>query len=670
LKKDSKINPMKNNSSKYIQNQVSWQKRLQYNFDNFMSKGGLSVFLTLLTGFFAAFGVMTVVRYIAEWFFPNKQVEDYWDLPWEIFVQLIGLRDTGDDANFAAKFVGVITIFVGLVLFSSLVAFITQQFESKLQALRKGKSPVVEENHTLILGFNDRIIDLVKELVVANESEADSVIVILSQQDKEDMDDFLRNKLGVMKTTRLVTRNGSITTLSNLNNVGIKVAKSVIILNDAKASDTRHLKTLSDARVIKAILAVVAANGEENLPPIVVELHSEQYRRLAENIVVGAVTTLNEADILARILVQTSRSVGLAAVYLNLVGFEGNEFYFYRPDSDWQSLTFGELPFHFSNGMPLGVRHADGTVVLKPSKDYKLAKDDEVIILAEDDSAIQFAPQPVVQVNNISYADHWQTLERRTERHLIIGWNSKTSIALREYAKYLVKGSHVNLAVEDLTAEVQAEFDEIAQAYPQVKMGMQEVDLNSVEQLVSLKTYEYNSISILAASGENAEEIDAKTLTILLELRQIFRDYTTETGNKVTTELIAEIIDSEETDLVIKAGVKDFLLSNQFVSKILAQVSQEPDVMPIYSNLFSQDGSELYIKPISLYFPNQQIGKVTFADCVLAAQYRKEVCIGVRIGSKSRDKDKNFGIELVPSLHKQFNLTLNDALITLADDET
>lgn len=429
---------------------------------------------------------MTIARYISEWLFPNENLaEDNSEFYWDVFVQLIGLRDTGDNANLATKVVGVITIFIGLVLFSSLVAFITQEFESRLQVLRRGKSPVVEENHTLILGFSDRIIDIIRELVVANESEADAVVVILSQKDKEEMDGFIRNNLGESKTTRVVTRNRLITKLNNLNKVGVKVAKSVIILNDALASDSEELKTLADARVVKAILAVVAANESDSLPPIVVELHSEQYRRLAENIAPGAVTTLNEADILARILVQTSRSLGLATVYLNLVGFEGNEFYFYRPEKGWQSLTFGELPFHFWNGIPIGVRHADLRLTIKPSKNYQLAENDEVIILAEDDSTIQFHPQPVVQPKNFGYGDYRLTVERKPEKHLIIGWNSKTPITLREYAKYLVSGSQVNLVVKDLTSEVQAEFDKIALTYPHIKMDVLQVNLDLVEQLVT-----------------------------------------------------------------------------------------------------------------------------------------------------------------------------------------
>lgn len=70
-----------------------------------MSKGGLSVFLALLSLFFGAFVVMTIARYISEWLFPNENLAgDNSELSWEVFVQLIGLRNTGDNANFATQF--------------------------------------------------------------------------------------------------------------------------------------------------------------------------------------------------------------------------------------------------------------------------------------------------------------------------------------------------------------------------------------------------------------------------------------------------------------------------------------------------------------------------------------------------------------------------------------
>lgn len=92
--------------------------------------------------------------------------------------------------------------------------------------------------------------------------------------------------------------------------------------------------------------------------------------------------------------------------------------------------------------------------------------------------------------------------------------------------------------------------------------------------------------------------------------------------------------------------------------------------MSIYRELFSAEGCELYIKPTWLYFPPERIGKITFADCVLAAQNRNELCLGVKINTRSRDKNKNFGIDLVPRLDKPLNLTFDDQLITLAEDDT
>ncbi|MDY6805281.1 MAG: hypothetical protein SXA11_15940 [Cyanobacteriota bacterium] len=700
------------------QEKFSWQKLLQYKFDNFMSRGGFSIFLALLSAFFASFLLLSGVRGFAEKYFPNDYVENPSDLPWEIFVQLIGLRDTGDDANLAARIVGVITILIGLVLFSSLVAFITQEFEARIELLRKGKSLVLEKNHTLILGFNDRIADIISELVVANESEKDAVIVILSQTDKEEMDDFIRNNLGKLKKTRIVTRNGEITNLKNLDKVGVKVAKTIAILNDAQGSDLEEVKNLADARVVKAILAVVAANEEKeksknkekekenkkerddnkykkrlknkyrylekeedekkdkkkdkDLQPIVAELHSEQYRRLAKSIAPEAVTTLNEAEILGLILVQTSRNIGLATVYLDLVGFENNEFYFYRPEFGWRGLTFGQLLFRFIKSRPIGVRRYNGIVTIKPNFDYKFAEDDELIVLAEDDSTIEFKPEAVAESKAVIHGDRQVFSGGETEKHLIINWNPKAPIALQEYANNLGEGSEVNLVVENLTPEIKDKFAEISNNFPEIQMNAWQMNVNSYEELKGLKPYEYNSISILAGIGRNSEEIDAKTLTILLEHRQIFTEYSLETGRKVETDLIAEIVNSDDTELVLKAGVKDFLLSNKFVSKILAQVSQAPDVMLIYRELFSTDGCEVHLKPIGLYFPQETLmfQDLTFADCVLAAQKRDEICIGLRIDALSQEQEEGFGIELIPRLDSNFNLTKNDALIVIAEDES
>lgn len=91
--------------------------------------------------------------------------------------------------------------------------------------------------------------------------------------------------------------------------------------------------------------------------------------------------------------------------------------------------------------------------------------------------------------------------------------------------------------------------------------------------------------------------------------------------------------------------------------------------MDIYNDLFRAEGSELYLKPVSLYFLPEQLSKVSFGDCVLAAQSRGELCMGLRIVSETTNKEKMFGIRLIPHINTEFELAADDKLIVLAEDE-
>jgi len=602
------------------QNRYSWDERFRYWLDSFMSKGGTSVFLSLLFLFFVAFVVMGTVRFVVFLIFPDETIEDGTFLLWHAFFQIIdsgSLAELDAGSNFPGKLVAIVTIFIGLVLFSSMVAFITQEFENRISTLKKGKSQVLEENHLLIVGFSERVIEIVKELIVANESDS-GVVVIVAEMDKEAMDDYLRDSIQDFKTTKIITRSGSTTSINNLKGVGIKHAHSVVVLNNAKSSDSNEAKELADARVIKTIMAVVAARGEE-APPVIAEIYIERYRLLAETIVQGKVTTMNEADILARMLVQTSRNKGLAMVYADLVGFEGNEFYFFKPDEGWNGVNFGELQFHFMESVPLGLKLPTGEILLNPPREYILKEEDEIVVLAEDDSTINFSSEKVFEPKVHPYSNQRKVISE--EHHLIVGWNNKAPIVLSEYAGYMAPGSSVDLLIEaNADPEIRKDFGKIASQFPDVQMNFNKIDFQSEEELDNLGLPGYTTVSILAGSGDESEEIDARTIMRLLQIRNIFKEAENSSGVPTETKLISEIVNSENTELIVQVGVKDFLISNQFVSRIFAQVALEKDVMHVYDDLFHKEGSEIYIKPIDLYFEQPEGLNVTFADCVLAAE--------------------------------------------------
>ena len=86
-------------------------------------------------------------------------------------------------------------------------------------------------------------------------------------------------------------------------------------------------------------------------------------------------------------------------------------------------------------------------------------------------------------------------------------------------------------------------------------------------------------------------------------------------------------------------------------------------------DLFEEDGSEIYLKPASLYFESFP-AEVTFGDMMGIAQKRNEVCIGVKIKVLEADIRKNFGVKLIPPKDKGYTLKPDDSLIVLAEDDT
>ena len=643
---------------------VGLRGRLKYSFDNFMSRGGFSVFLALMCLFVGAIVIVAIFRFVANLIAPQDVTASLQDQWWLSFLQIADGGSVAEDtgSNAVNRGVGVVALFLGMVLFSSLVAFITSQFEAMLSDLRKGRSDVVEEGHTLILGFGDRVLEIIRELVIANESERDAAVVVLAEREKDEMDDFFRDRIEALKTTRLVTRSGSTSSVHLLRRVAIGGAKSVVILNDAPEDATHEVKALADARVLKTILAVISCTGEDAMPPIVAELHLPAKQDLARRIS-DRVAIIDEHSILAKLMVQTSRISGLAQVYDHVVGFDGNEFYFHRPEGGFGDLTYGELVFHYPTCCVMGLRTPDGRIAVNPDPAARVGDGDEAILLAEDDSAISFSPERVRA--SAPAAAPAGPVPKEIERQLLVGWSQKAPIVIDEYSKYLVAGSRIDVVVAAPDAAIEAAFAEVSARHPKIAARLVTADVGDPGVLTTLAPEHYDNVIILSGEGGEAELLDSDTIAVLLAFRQHFRAL----GDAVKTQLITEVADSENIDVIREAGVRDFLISNQFVSKIYAQVSENQAVLQVYEELFCEEGSEVYLKPARLFLPDLP-RRVSFADVCAAALARKETCLGVRILAEENDAAKGYGIRLNPAKADAFALGPDDCLITLAEDET
>ncbi|MEM7411973.1 MAG: hypothetical protein AAF430_17220 [Myxococcota bacterium] len=647
------------------------RQRLRYRFDTFMAKGGSSSFKALLVAFLGGFALIGLARGAFQWMSPEAGLQygelDFWGNLYISFLQLTDPGNMAQDIQSAPgyKAFAVVAGMTGVILLSALIAFITTSLDQKLDELKRGHSKVIEADHTLILGWNEqRIVEVLRELTLANESEKDACVVILADRDKEEMDDVLRLRVPDTKTTRVVTRSGAVSTVANLDLVSIETSKSAIILGLCDDNASAAEKAASDAMVIQTTLATTAKAPQDEDFSIVAEIFNPTHREIVEASFGEQVVTVNTSDILAKLLVQTSRSVGLSTVYNELLSFDGCEMYFH--EDDWGGSRFGDLAYHFPDGVPMGIRGGDGEIQMNPSRDHVLADDDEILIVAEDDSTIELRGKPVAQPRDLPLAGG--RLSQEVERELILGWNRKAPIILREFADYVREGSHVDVM---LTSPTEGEREAIAALDAELdtlSLSLVEADCMSREALLAQRPFEYDNIIILAGSDEarvDIAQVDSENIVTLLLLRSIFAEFPEQSG---CTKLITEVLDSQNHALVARAGVKDVIISNKLVSMIMAQISESRDIKRVYDDLFQEDGSEIYLKPASLYF-EELPRKVTFADMIEMAGKRDEVCIGVKIKAYESDSERNNGVKLIPEKKKLYSLRPEDCLIVLAEDE-
>ena len=340
--------------------------------------------------------------------------------------------------------------------------------------------------------------------------------------------------------------------------------------------------------------------------------------------------------------------------------------YFY--DAEWGNATFGEIAYRFPDGVPIGIRNADGDIFMNPECGRRLEPTDEVLIIAEYDFTIVVLYEAFAV--SAEYPLSGVRLQQRVERELMVGWSFKSPAIIREFSDYIIAGSCIHVLLKRPTEQQIAQIRALEAEREGVEVSLLTKDCLSIDDLMSIKPFEYDNIIILAGnvSGEahvDAARVDSENIVALLLLRRIFSQYPMESQD---TKLITEVLDSQNDALVAKAGVQDVIISNRLVSMIMAQIAESRDIEKVYDDIFQEDGLERYRKPTSLYFDSFPV-EVRFADMMAIARQREEICIGVKIKALEPDKERNNGVTMIPEKNTVFQLQRNDCLVVLAEDE-
>jgi len=625
---------------------VSFLAKLKYNFDNSIARSGIFVVYVLLAMIvFSALIVLIKYSLYALPFvsnagpLPGMSFETFWGS----FATILG---RGTEATWADRIVAFCYWVITVALTGSVTGFIVGAIQRTFERLRKGKSPIIDNGHTLILGWSNRVFPILKELAVANENVRKPKVVIFSDKTRDFMEDEIESRAGDLGKLKVITRTGDVTNPEDLKRSNVSEAKSIIILDEDAAGD---------ANIVSTVLAVKAVNANP-LIKIVAELddaHTAEALNVSTN---GQVLAVRSHDVIARVTAQASRRPGLAAVILDLLDFDGDEIYFAEVPA-LSGKTYSEALLAFNNASVIGLVDANGKTHINPALGMQLEDSTKIIAIAEDDDKVVYTGvredlgnQKVITVDK----------KAPTAEHLlIIGWSAMGRSVLNELAGFLPKGSTVHIVYQSRWVAA-SEFESLDFGDIKVTHSATSGDIHDL--IEAAKDKKYNEVIVLGYRNAISEaEADAQTMLTMLQMNQLF---ITDGNGVEQTRLVAEIIDSRKAELARVAAVDDMVVSDSLAALLIAQISENPALAPVFEDLFDADGATLNVRAIEEYVP---LGKaIDYAELVAIARGHGESAIGYRRVANAT-KDGSTGVELNPAKTTSYTPVAGDALVVIGD---
>lgn len=622
--------------------------RLRYRFDNTMSAGSgalirwLAILSLIVTALVA--GIATVFEITEENESPN-----FVQIFWKSLMRTLDAGNLSNDEAWGARLLMLLMTVIGIFVVSILIGILTSGIEAKLEQLRKGRSFVVEKDHTLILGWSSKVFSIVSELIVANANRANAVIVILADKDKVEMEEELQLKIGDFRNTRVICRSGLAIDMDHLNIVNPNQARSIIILSPEDE--------FADAHVIKAILALVNnPRRKKDAYHIVAEIEDTDNVPVAQMVGKDELCLLTSDDLISRITVQTCRHSGLSVVYSELLDFDGVEIYF-QNEPGLVGKSYREAVLAYEDSAIIGLRKSTGLAMLNPPPESKVESGDSVIAISEDDDTVRLSGKSDFGIRDAAIVKG-SPVPRRREKTLILGWNDKAPAIITNLDDYVAGGSEV-LVMANTDAH-REEIDRLAKGLKNQKVLFRKGDTTDRDTLEDLDVFDFASVVILCYSDMAVQEADSLTLITLLHLRDMIDKH----GKSFN--IVSEMLDIRNRELATVTRVNDFIVSDKLTSLMLAQLSENRELKAVYDDLFDEEGNEIYIKPVTNYVKTGE--PVNFYTVAESALRMKESAFGYRLHQHESDPSRAYGIVVNPKKSDTVTFGPDDKIIVVSED--
>jgi ion channel POLLUX/CASTOR len=587
----------------------SFRARLRYRFDNAMSRG-IGIIILWLAGI--TVGLVFVAALVLTVFgvgINEDKTPSLLERFWQSLLRILDPGTFSGDAGWPLRVTMLLVTLLGVLIGGSLIGLIVAAVDNKVEQLRRGRSVVVERGHTLILGWSPRVFTLISEIVEANANQHRSCIVVLASEEKPEMEEAIRERVGDTKSTSIVCRTGDPSSPQDLLIANADEARSIVVL--AAGEDG-----IADAEAVKAVLAVMSSESRRAGPAVVAELNDAETARALREASQGSVVTVQAADVIARVTAQACRQSGLSLVWRDLLDFSGDEIYF-QSERELEGRTYGDVLLAYDTSTVIGRRAADGSIAVNPRMQTVFESGDHVIAISADDDTVvvtgfvdEDAPDVVLSPPRSD----------RPDRLLVVGWSHLGPVVLRELDQFAPDGSTVDVLVDPDLVD-RGELVDL----DRLRMTYQSTGGNLDELSAQVRARPFDKVIILGyRSGLSPAEADARSLLTLLILQQAL--VASSPGQR--PRIVTELLDARDVDLARATGADDFVVSDELSSLMLAQLAERADLEDVFSDLFDVEGSAIALQPAEWYVASES---VPFRRIVAAARARGETAIGYRI---------------------------------------
>jgi ion channel POLLUX/CASTOR len=520
------------------------------------------------------------------------------------------------------RVLGALATWIGVFLVQFMTGFVTAKLTARLDRISSGHSPAVEHDHVLVLGFDSKTPLIARELA---RSHQPVVLVVLADEDVRRMDAMLAAARRIPHNRlRIETRAGDPRDELSLLRVGADRAGAIVVLAPDGLDDAQAMRW-----TFSTLLAVRRVAGSDFRGHVVVESrHLEsQYLFSAAAEAPASMPDLKPLrliqiagdDMVARVLAQSIRQLGVYFVLRELLSFRGCELYFEPVPDQLAGKSFDEVHAKVHGAMVVGLRARGAVPQLNPRGDVRLERGDHLIVLEEDrdtflvDGALEL-PEPRLGADEIVHKDPLSVV--------VLGENRALPEFLAELDGVLSPGSEVTVFARTGAAEA-----ELVVPTRNIRITREGRDPVQVARELGPALLGADVVVVLGVSAACDVDADAAALETLMTLRHAERLR----GVRVP-RLLTELSDFATASHVM-ATSDDFVVSSEILALLIGQLAITPDLEPVlHDDLLNPGCNDVFLRPRQVYVGE---GEATFADVMAGARRRREVAIGLFLSDRT-----------------------------------